>query len=517
MFTQLRSYFLSAYHDSPLLVQQKAAALMYISFFVFVFVAVSGSITIIAGQYAGSFSSMVMTYLILIIINVAILGILRTGRFAIAANAMVISSALLLVLLLVQRSGSFAPFVGVVFYFFIPFALAALLTSRLTISVLLILTLAGFILFYATGIGRIEKDLVLWATRSLTAFSLSFIMVYIVFILIVTISDRALRTAHDEASRSREGAEKIAGMLEKMHETAKRLYATTEQMSSFASSFSDNTQSQASSLEEISSVLEEITAGGASINTLTANQVRLAGESNGVMDDLFKIVQMIEENIEIALKARDRLNQVVEQSQNEIADFSELMAGSADKYSQVRDMVNVIESISNQINLLSLNASIEAARAGEHGRGFAVVADEIGKLAEGTSFNVKSINDIFTVSSDEAGKASDQLMVLENSLTSMIDYINDFSGKIDQVIALSRKDMELNNTVRDKILLLLEESGRISHAVGEQQEAIDDISKSIVTVNRSSQEIAQGAEELSGTSEEVASSVEILHNLSSAT
>jgi methyl-accepting chemotaxis protein len=308
----------------------------------------------------------------------------------------------------------------------------------------------------------------------------------------------------------------ITGMLEQTNSTAMKLASATDEMAATTSKFSDNAQSQAATVEEITATVEEVTASGESVYNIARNQLDLTGKVKSDMDNLRSIVTSVELKTGEALTGRDKLNGMVERSKTDIQNVLSVMSVATSKFRDVQDTVNIIEDISDKINLLSLNAAIEAARAGDSGRGFAVVADEIGKLADSTSLNLKQINSLFNMSNDEVNKAFNRLEVFAGSLNSMIDSISEFSSSIDLIGDLTKQDLKLNETASMSLEKVLIEANNILNATSEQKLALEEVANSITVINRTTQDVAQGSMGLSATSRELAELAQSLKDISSA-
>ena len=160
-------------------------------------------------------------------------------------------------------------------------------------------------------------------------------------------------------------------------------------------------------------------------------------------------------------------------------------------------LLSGISQVSNQINLLSLNASIEAARAGDNGRGFEVVASEIRKLAEQSAVTVKQINNIINVVNDRSNKAIEIVQESNNSTMAGELIVRDVHNGFDKI---NGSLINITNFINSEIEIM-QETKKMFTSVKENAE-----NSAVI-----SDELAASAQEMLATIEEQNINIESIY------
>ncbi|EEG83078.1 methyl-accepting chemotaxis protein signaling domain protein [Proteus penneri ATCC 35198] len=150
----------------------------------------------------------------------------------------------------------------------------------------------------------------------------------------------------------------------------------------------------------------------------------------------------------------------------------ETMHSISESAKKIADINDIINSIANQTNILSLNAAVEAARAGEQGRGFTVVASEVRNLASRSAEAAKEINELITHSVNKVNVGSQQVAQAGRSMSEIVTTINQVNDFMQQIaLASNEQSMGINqialavsemDTVTQQNAALVEESAAIT-------------------------------------------------------
>ncbi|MCX7774355.1 MAG: methyl-accepting chemotaxis protein [Clostridia bacterium] len=230
----------------------------------------------------------------------------------------------------------------------------------------------------------------------------------------------------------------------------------------------------ASSSEIISNAVNEISCGvvqtAESIqnqSSMTKNIHALIMDASQLSDKMDKLSHdssmALEEGTTHVRELSDKAVTVSEKSQYAYNKMQELM----EKAHEIQNITDMITGISEQTNMLSLNASIEAARAGENGRGFAVVADEIRKLATQSKDSASSIAEILEALEKKASRASDAVATLkeinEQQTGLIINTKQVFEGLSDKMTRFNENVALVNKRIVD----IVESNNRIIDSINE--------------------------------------------------
>ncbi|MEO4053748.1 HAMP domain-containing methyl-accepting chemotaxis protein [Solibacillus sp. CAU 1738] len=291
------------------------------------------------------------------------------------------------------------------------------------------------------------------------------------------------------------------GMNEKLRATIRSIHDVSETVASSSEELAQSSNEVKSGSEQIALTMQELATGAETqassssdlVETMTAFTRRIqetSQEGNELKEHSSHVQQLTATGKELMLSSTEQMDTI-----NKIVlDSVQKVEGLNEQSAQISKLVSVIDDISNQTNLLALNAAIEAARAGEHGKGFAVVADEVRKLAEQVQFSVTDISTIVNRIQDETGSVTHSLQTGYEEVKKGTIQINETNMTFDEI---SGAVAEMTDNI-----------DTISHNLYRVLQNTEEINTSIDSVASISQESAAGVEQTTATIEETVSTME---------
>lgn len=234
--------------------------------------------------------------------------------------------------------------------------------------------------------------------------------------------------------------------------------------------------------EELKRQTNEISSSVSEMNNnvnSTTQSTNLVAESS---TNVGNIAKQSGETFSRSMRSMESISSVVSATQEKLATLGE-------NSNKIGEVIGVIKEISDQTNLLALNAAIEAARAGEHGRGFAVVADEVKKLSEKTGLATEEITDIIERIQDDTSEVIESMGKNNNEITSGKILAIDTDNSLKNIINLASNNVQ--------------EINQLALSSKEQADAFAQITENTIMIDNVASESVIGIQQIAGAAEEL--------------
>lgn len=347
------------------------------------------------------------------------------------------------------------------------------------------------------------------------------------------IEDVANGNIEADFSVVKESNDEIGLIIEKMKELTQSLGSivgkirnSSDTMSSNSYELNDTSSQTLAANNEISKAVEDVAEGStgmaASISKINENLLEMSNETkdiNASVDEIKNQTVAVQDSSKIMndkIKSMQDSSHKMDEGISAISKRIETVKTTVDKVSNI---VSVIEEISSETNLLSLNASIEAARAGDAGKGFAVVAQEIRVLSDNTNTELENIKQIIsslveecrycvqasgTIVEDNA-KQKEEIKAVLDEFGSLDEQIQKTAEKADEIEELVTAMIELNDDITKS-------SNSLTDVSAANAAATEEMNANIEELNAMMHGVSEMAEHMNNESDGLKEALSFFHN-----